>query len=56
MYQADNTNFKTNQSFTQEFTRSCLGRIIIAGVIILVGLLVAYFTAPKESDTLMNSL
>lgn len=50
MYQADNTNFKTNQSFTQEFTRSCLGRIIIAGVIILVGLLVAYFTAPKESD------
>ena len=50
MYQADNTNFKTNQSFTQEFTRSCLGRIIIAGVIILVGLIVAYFTAPKESD------
>ena len=50
MYQAENTNFKTNQSFTQEFTRSCLGRIIIAGVIILVGLLVAYFTAPKESD------
>ena len=51
MYQVDNnTNFKTNQSFTQEFTRSCLGRIIIAGVIILVGLLVAYFTAPKESD------
>ena len=50
MYQADNTNFKTNQSFTQAFTRSCLGRIIIAGVIILVGLLVAYFTAPKESD------
>ena len=50
MHQADNTNFKTNQSFTQEFTRSCLGRIIIAGVIILVGLLVAYFTAPKESD------
>ena len=50
MYQADNTNFKTNQSFTQEFTRSCLGRIIIAGVIILVGLLVAYLTAPKESD------
>ena len=50
MYQAENTNFKTNRSFTQEFTRSCLGRIIIAGVIILVGLLVAYFTAPKESD------
>ena len=50
MYQAENTNFKTNQSFTQEFTRSCLGRIIIAGVIILVGLLVAYFTAPKERD------
>ena len=50
MYQAENTNFKTNESFTQEFTRSCLGRIIIAGVIILVGLLVAYFTAPKESD------
>ena len=51
MYQVDNnTNFKTNQSFTQEFTRSCLGRIIIAGVIILVGLIVAYFTAPKESD------
>ena len=26
MYQAENTNFKTNQSITQEFTRSCLGR------------------------------
>ena len=50
MYQAENTNFKTNESFTQEFTRSCLGRILIAGVIILVGLLLAYFTAPKESD------
>ena len=53
MYQADidnNTNYRTNESFTQEFTRSCLGRIIIAGVIILVGLLLAYFTAPKESD------
>jgi hypothetical protein len=50
MYQAENTNFKTNQSFTQEFTRSCLGRIIIAGVILLVAMLVAYFTAPKEGD------
>ena len=50
MYQADNTNFKTNQSFMQEFTRSCLGRIIIATVIILATLLIAYFTAPKESD------
>ena len=50
MYQAENTNFKTNQSFTQEFTRSCLGRIIIAGVILLVAMIVAYFTAPKEAD------
>jgi hypothetical protein len=50
MYQAENTNFKTNQSFTQEFTRSCLGRIIIAGVILLVAMLVTYFTAPKEAD------
>ena len=50
MYQAENTNFKTNRSFTQEFTRSCLGRIIIAGVILLVAMLVAYFTAPKEAD------
>ena len=50
MYQAENTNFKTNQSFAQEFTRSCLGRIIIAGVILLVAMFVAYFTAPKEAD------
>ncbi|WP_028902186.1 MULTISPECIES: hypothetical protein [unclassified Prevotella] len=51
MYQVDNnTNYRTNQSFTQEFTRSCLGRILILGVITLVGMLVAYFTAPKESD------
>ena len=50
MYQTENTNFKTNQSFTQEFTRSCLGRIIIAGVILLVAMFVAYFTAPKEAD------
>ena len=54
MYQAENTNFKTNQSFTQEFTRSCLGRIIIAGVILLVAMLVAYFTAPKEDDMNME--
>ena len=50
MYQAENTNFKTNRSFIQEFTRSCLGRIIIAGVILLVAMFVAYFTAPKEAD------
>ena len=54
MYQAENTNFKTNQSFTQEFTRSCMGRIIIAGVILLVAMLVAYFTAPKEDDMNME--
>jgi hypothetical protein len=54
MYQAENTNFKTNRSFTQEFTRSCLGRIIIAGVILLVAMLVAYFTAPKEDDMNME--
>ncbi len=54
MYQAENTNFKTNQSFTQEFTHSCLGRIIIAGVILLVAMLVAYFTAPKEDDMNME--
>ena len=53
MYQADidnNTNYKTKESFTQEFTRSCLGRILIFGVILLAGLLVAYFTAPTEDD------
>ena len=50
MYQADNTNYRTNESFTQEFTRSCLGRILILGVIMLAGMLVAYFTAPKEQD------
>ena len=54
MYQAENTNFKTNRSFTQEFTRSCLGRIIIAGVILLVAMFVAYFTAPKEDDMNME--
>ena len=54
MYQAENNNFKTNRSFTQEFTRSCLGRIIIAGVILLVTMLVAYFTAPKEDDMNME--
>ena len=54
MYQAENTNFKTNRSFTQDFTRSCLGRIIIAGVILLVAMLVAYFTAPKEDDMNME--
>ncbi len=51
MYQVDNnTNYRTNETFTQEFTRSCLGRILIAGVIVLAGMLVAYFTAPKEQD------
>ena len=55
MYQDDNnTNYRTNQSFTQEFTRSCLGRIIIAGIILLVALLIAYFTAPKEDDMNME--
>lgn len=51
MYQDDNnTNYRTNQSFTQEFTHSCLGRILIGGVILLVALGLAYFTAPKEAD------
>lgn len=51
MYQGDsNTNYRTNQSFTQEFTHSCLGRILIGGVILLVVLGLAYFTAPKEAD------
>jgi hypothetical protein len=64
MYQVDNnTNYRTNESFTQEFTRSCLGRILILGVIILVGMGVAYFTAPREEtmneemfDNLMQCL
>ena len=50
MYQTDNTNYRTNKSFAQEFSRSCLGRILIGGVILLIGLVVAYFTAPKEQD------
>ncbi len=46
----DLTNSSTykKQSMTSEFTHSCLGRIIILAVIILILVVIAMFTVPSD--------
>ncbi len=40
--------FQRKQSFTHEFTHSCLGRIIITAAVLLILSIIAIITAPKE--------
>ena len=48
MYQADRGNYKTTDSIGKAFAHSCLGKLIILTVLIIIGLIVAYFTTPTE--------
>ena len=48
MYQSDRGNFKTTDSVGKAFMHSCLGRLIMLAVVIIVGLIIAYFTTPTE--------
>jgi hypothetical protein len=48
MYQADRGNYKTNESIGQQFTHSCLGRLIILGAIAAILAIIASFTVPGE--------
>ena len=48
MYQADRGNYKTTDSVGKAFAHSCLGKLIILTVLIIIGLIVAYFTTPTE--------
>ena len=48
MDQTDRGNYQNHESFLHEFTHSCLGRLIISGVVIAALLIIAYYTAPTE--------
>lgn len=57
--QTDRGNYKTKENFGQMFYHSCLGKAIIALVVVLVLLVIAFFTAPKEgvmADEMMDNV
>jgi hypothetical protein len=52
-------NYKTKESFAQMFYHSCLGKFVIVAAVLLVLLIIAFFTAPKESvmaDEMMDNI
>ena len=51
MYQQDR-GYRTNEPIGKAFTSSCLGKIVILGVFLLIALIVAYFTTPTEKEML----
>ncbi|MBO4430108.1 MAG: hypothetical protein J5790_02070, partial [Bacteroidaceae bacterium] len=40
----------SNESITQAFSHSCLGKLLIAAAVLVVLLIIAYFTAPNEKE------
>lgn len=50
MYQSDRGNYRTKDSVAKSFRHSCLGKLIILIVFLLVALIVAYFTTPTEKE------
>ncbi|MBQ9216021.1 MAG: hypothetical protein IJ159_07025 [Prevotella sp.] len=50
MYQSDRGNYKTTESVGKAFTHSCLGKLIILAALIVIGLIIAYFTTPTEKE------
>lgn len=48
MDQTDRGNYQNHETLKHQFTHSCLGRIIILGIIAAVLLAIAYYTAPTE--------
>ena len=51
MYQQDR-GYRTNEPIGKAFTSSCLGKIVILGIFLLIALIVAYFTTPTEKEML----
>ena len=50
MDQTNRPNFRTSGSVGDAFLHSCLGKLLILMAIVLVLLIVAYFTAPTEKE------
>ena len=48
MYQTDRGNYNKQETLTHSLTHSCLGKFVIAAVVIGAMLLVAYLTVPSE--------
>ena len=46
MEQTDNSNYRTQESLQHKFTHSCLGRLAIFGIFVIILLIIAYYTAP----------
>jgi hypothetical protein len=59
MEQNDNSNYRTQESMQHKFTHSCLGRLTIFGVFVIILLIIAYYTAPTADvmyDEMMDNI
>ena len=54
MYQQDR-GYRTNKPIRKAFMHSCLGKLVILGVFLLIALFVAYFTTPTEKEMLIEA-
>ena len=54
MYQQDR-GYRTNEPIRKAFMHSCLGKLVILGVFLLIALFVAYFTTPTEKEMLIEA-
>lgn len=45
-------DYRTNEPIRKAFMNSCLGKIVVLGVLLLIALFVAYFTTPTEKEML----
>jgi hypothetical protein len=48
MNQTSNEHFRTTDNLRKSFTHSCLGRLVIFGIILVVLLIVAHFNVPDK--------
>ena len=55
MYQADRGNYRTNESMPKAFMHSCLGKLLILAILIIIALFVAYITTPTEKEMLTET-
>ena len=53
MYQQDR-GYRTNEPIRKAFMHSCLGKIVVLGIFLLIALCVAYFTTPTEKEMLVE--
>ena len=54
MYQADRGSYRTNESVGKAFLHSCLGKLLILTGLIIILLIIAYFTTPTEKEMMME--